>query len=144
MVEYGIRNIIEFGKRDRIKWYHQVSFTTAEKKRRKLNIGDFCYFSDHCVGHILQIMVVTFQGKRFLFVLLQPMDPTGLSDDQLDVEILIGRDEVHICGLPAIDDRVYLVETPVDGPWNDLLDDSEANLGPTKFYYIVQERLDFM
>jgi hypothetical protein len=65
--DYGIRNIIQFSRQDKIQWYQRVASSVSNsEKRQTFKIHEFCRLGKR-ICQIIQFTVVTFQGKRFLF-----------------------------------------------------------------------------
>jgi hypothetical protein len=87
-------------------------------------------------------MVITFQGKRLLFVIAHCLDKTDLRDPVLHTfDVYCTTPGLVIYGLPAVDGwREYLLQVPEDGPWNK---EAEAEAGKG-FYMRVEWRLDYM
>ena len=141
--DYGIRNILRFSPFDRILWYQRVAFTDTIRKRRVFRIGDFCRIQpDHTLCRIDQIAIIKFQGNRFVFFMAMELELTDFHDPVLNMPIYQMMESAVVFGLPRLigNARDYMLDAPVDGPWNDDRD-REAGEG---FFIECPHRLEYL
>lgn len=144
--DYGIRHIINFGRRDRIRWYKRLSCTFLELggRRRTFRINDFCRVLGQ-VGQINQFAVVRFQGRMYVFVIVTAAwrlkksgerdDSEGDDEDEEDQskDIMIDKtlkmdvwkvsNNAGFFGLPALAyTKDYFIPAPISegNEWEDL------------------------
>lgn len=142
--DYNIRNILQFNPTDRILWYQRVAFTDSVEKRRIFRVGDFCRLqSDNTLCRIAQLAIVRFMGDRYLFFMAMELEETDMVDPVLDMSVYKMTERAVVFGLPRLgDERDYMLDAPIDGPWNDDDDgDREAGKG---FFLRCPLRLEYI
>jgi len=140
-----VRNIIRFNSEDQLRWYDRVSFTTADTKRQTYKVGDFGEMAGNTKVRILQLAVVRFQRRRYLFFLGSPLRHTQLEDAILQLDIYAMKGELVVFGLPGLQEgRDYWVDAPLNGPWMDVDDSDRDGVAEKDFFLHVPWRLDYM
>lgn len=98
----------------------------ALDERFTFGVGDYVQYSrdgdDQLFGHIQHIFLLDHLRDRHIFVVLQPVRPSGRRDDVLGLQIMDKiEDEIVVIGITAVQPtKLYMLD--VDGVgivWND-------------------------
>ncbi|ROW07924.1 hypothetical protein VMCG_03429 [Cytospora schulzeri] len=115
--------------RQRIQWSRKFGFTSkspaALDERFTFSVGDYIQYSrdgdDQLFGHVDHIFLLDHLRDRHIFVVLQPIRPSGRRDHVLGLQVMDKIDEVVVIGITAVQPtKLYMLDVEGVGiVWND-------------------------